>query len=119
MPSGTEDLWERRVALTQVNGRRVNESIDRAADAEERVPVFVCECGRVGCTTTIEVGREDYERARATFERFVVAPGHELLEVEDVVERHPGYLIVEKRGVAAEVAAGRDPGTESDAADDR
>ena len=36
--------------------------------------------------------------------RFLVAPGHEHPELERVVERHTGYLIVEKTGTAGTVA---------------
>jgi hypothetical protein len=42
--------------------------------------------------------------------RFAVVPGHELPEIETVVERHPAYLVVEKRQAdAEEVALETDP----------
>jgi hypothetical protein len=36
--------------------------------------------------------------------RFFVAPGHEEPQLEQIIERHPGYVIVEKTGIAGEVA---------------
>ncbi len=47
---------------------------------------------------------ETYRRAREHPRRFLVLPGHVDETLEAVVERHPGYLIVEKKGVAGEVA---------------
>jgi hypothetical protein len=52
---------------------------------------------------------EAYEQIRQHPARFAVRPGHELLEVERVVEEHDGYLVVEKVGVAQEVAERHDP----------
>jgi hypothetical protein len=37
--------------------------------------------------------------------RFAVVPGHELPEIEMVVERHAGYLVVEKRQADAQEVA--------------
>jgi hypothetical protein len=51
----------------------------------------------------------DYERVRADPRRFVVVAGHEVPDAESVVERHPGYLLVEKVGEAASVAEELDP----------
>jgi hypothetical protein len=52
----------------------------------------------------------EYEAIRAEPTCFVVVPGHERPEIERVVERHPAYLIVEKRQEdAAEVAIETDP----------
>ena len=40
---------------------------------------------------------------------FIVAPGHEAIDLENVVARYDRYLVVEKRGEAAELAAQTDP----------
>jgi hypothetical protein len=39
----------------------------------------------------------------------VVIPGHERTEIEDVVCGTENWLVVRKRGEAAEIAAGTDP----------
>jgi hypothetical protein len=34
---------------------------------------------------------------RTDFDRFFVVPGHEIADVDDVIERHATYLVVVKR----------------------
>ena len=46
---------------------------------------------------------------RAVETQFVVLPGHERAEIEDVVRGTENWLVVRKRGEAAEIAAGTDP----------
>lgn len=97
-----------QAASAEVNGRRVNEAIERGASGPGTA-VFVCECGRIGCTETVELSISEYEAVRSGFERFLVVPGHEMEEIEDVVERHGSYFVVAKRDrIAAEIAAATD-----------
>jgi hypothetical protein len=70
---------------------------------------LVCECTREDCGQTIEVTRAQYESVRNESRRFLVLPGHEETDLERVVERHPHFLVVEKLGDAADVAADQDP----------
>jgi hypothetical protein len=48
--------------------------------------------------------REEYHAAHEHPARFIVALGHAVIDLEDVVLRMDGYEIVEKRGVAGEIA---------------
>jgi len=79
--------------------REVNVHI---ADLEERVHVtgellpLVCECVHTGYSMPLEVEPSTFNRVRENPLQFLVAPGHEDLGVESVVERRSGYLIVEK-----------------------
>jgi hypothetical protein len=94
-----------RAASAEINGRRVNEAIERGTESA-RGAVFVCECGNLGCTATVELTIAAYELVRSSFDRFLVIPGHEIESVEDVVERHDKYLVVAKRdGQAVAMAA--------------
>lgn len=94
-----------RAAAAEVNGRQVNEAIERGTKAAGTA-VFVCECGNLGCNSTVELTIAAYEGVRSGFERFLVVPGHELEDIEDVVERHADYLVVAKRdGQAVALAA--------------
>jgi hypothetical protein len=94
-----------RAASAEINGRRVNEAIERGTEAAQEA-VFVCECGNLGCTETIQLTISAYEQVRSNFDRFLVIPGHEIEGVEDVVELHDGYLVVAKRdGQAVAMAA--------------
>jgi hypothetical protein len=97
-----------RAAAAEVNGRRVNEAIERGAQGTGTA-IFVCECGKLGCNETIELTIVAYEGVRSGFERFLIVPGHEIEEIEDVVERHSSYLVVAKRDdEAAELAYATD-----------
>ena len=85
-----------RAAAAEINGRRVNEAIERGARNHGKA-VFVCECGKLGCSATVELEIDEYESVRSGFERFLVVPGHEVEKIEDVVEHHGSYLVVAKR----------------------
>ncbi|HEX2391362.1 MAG TPA: hypothetical protein VHI77_00430 [Solirubrobacterales bacterium] len=91
-----QDQRRRQAVIAEVRGRQVNEAIDCGKDGSGS-GVFLCECGQLGCSTTIELPIDDYEAVRTDFERFLVAPGHEIEDVDRVVERHHGHLVVVKR----------------------
>jgi hypothetical protein len=67
----------------------------RRTDWDEPLPL-VCECALTGCSVPIEVDAGTFEWVRANPLWYVVARGHEQPEIESVVERREGYLIVEK-----------------------
>ena len=83
-------------AAREINGRRVNEAIERGHPPGARA-IFLCECGNLGCNQRVELTIDQYEAVRCSFERFLIVPGHEIPWVEDVLERHPDYLVVAKR----------------------
>jgi hypothetical protein len=70
---------------------------------------FVCECGREDCIEQIELTRGEYEAVRAHPTRFATLPGHEDMRIARIVERHPGFVVAEKKGQAAEIAIKHDP----------
>lgn len=99
---------KRRAAAAEINGRQVNEAIERGLPGADSA-VFVCECGYLGCSTTLRLSVTAYEAVRTDFDRFLVVPGHEIEEVDEVVERHPDHLVVVKRpGVPKEMARASD-----------
>lgn len=101
---------QERLTANEDTFREVNEGIARGQWPGENKPVsFRCECARLGCNLLIEVTLPEYERVRGHARRFIVAPGHELPEVEEVVERRSGYVVVEKGGEAGELAERLDP----------
>jgi hypothetical protein len=53
---------------------------------------------------------EVYTAVRSEPTRFIVAPGHENLELERVVERHDRFFVVEKFGTAGRIAERLDAG---------
>jgi len=79
--------------------RRVNDEIEvvahsRAADAAS--VVFLCECSRLECSTGIELTPDEYRAVRAHRAHFAVSPGHVDPEIEQVVEQHQGFWVLEK-----------------------
>ena len=109
---------EERLAQNEALFREVNERIAEVAthfiqvETKGEAVEFTCECGRLECAERIGMTLAEYETIRAESTRFAVIPGHELPEVESVVERHPTYLDVEKREKdAQEVARETDPRT--------
>jgi len=103
-PVKREPSWKRRITTAEINGRRVNEAIERG-DGNSGPLVLVCECGHLGCNSMVELEISEYEQVRANFDRFLVIPGHEIEAVDRVVERHSEYLVVIKPDEGARVAA--------------
>ena len=103
---------ERRLGENEVLYREVNERVLELQEefglAEERID-FVCECAQVDCSERISMDLRAYEHLREHPARFGVKPGHEVPDVEQVVEEHEGYVVVEKTGEGADLAAARDP----------
>jgi hypothetical protein len=99
-----EPPWKQRITNAEINGRRVNEAIERG-EGKDGPLVFVCECGYIGCSSTLELEIAEYEEVRTNFDRFLVIPGHEIPEVDRVVERHSEYLVVIKPDEGARESA--------------
>jgi hypothetical protein len=57
----------------------------------------------------VPLAKHDYERIRANSRMFFVAPGHEIPDVEQVVEHHDEWLVVEKPGDVDDVIDPLDP----------
>jgi hypothetical protein len=102
----------RRIGLNEAVFRQVNERIEELADTfglEQKLDL-VCECGSATCASRIEMDHRDYEALRSDSATFAVVKGHEILDVEEVVQRHPAYDVVRKRaGEAKQVAEQTDP----------
>src|SRR6476646_319217 len=105
-PDGeADDERGRRLARNEVFFRETNEQLVREALGwHERKFDCICECSRLGCMKRLTVTTAEYERVRAGGDLFVVAPGHDDPSIEVVVESFDGYLVVQKRGEAGEVA---------------
>ena len=103
----------RRRARNEALFRSLNEQINdmeigKATDPSDPID-FVCECSSAGCMKVVSVSLDDYEAVREAGSTFIVAPGHEEPEIEDVVERHGDFSVVEKRGDAGAVAEEANP----------
>jgi len=102
---------EERLALNEAMFREANE---RAKAWEERhreveVELYFCECADPNCPERVGLGKADYERVRSDSRHFVIAPGHELPDVETVIEQHDGWAIIEKAPEVSDIVEARDP----------
>ena len=100
-----------RIARNETAYRQVNEAIEagRATEGEDAPRPFVCECGQLGCNQLVELTMREYEAVRANPRRFFMVAGHEIPDVEFVVERHDRFLVAEKHDHEAEIAEATDP----------
>ena len=102
------DERARRIGENEALYRSINEKIESLNETFGVVAetmAVICECGKQECSEQIELDIPTYERVRADPTHFVVLPGHELLDVETVIERHDGLNVVRKNpGGPAEIA---------------
>jgi hypothetical protein len=104
---------EARIALNETLFRDLNERIQDVVttitlEVPHALEIF-CECGSEDCVAKITLSVADYEAVRAHPERFIIAPGHEIPDVEDVLERRTGHWVVEKHEEEAKIARELDP----------
>ena len=100
---------EARIGANEAVFRELNEQIEWLSDDERRLTI-VCECGQRECDQRITIPLAAYEKVRSDGTRFVIVPGHELKDVEDVVDRTQGYAVVRKHeGLPALIAEQTDP----------
>jgi hypothetical protein len=98
-----------RVGKNEALFREVNERIREITTYDGGVE-FLCECGDPECTQPIVMSLAEYESVRSRATRFVIVPGHEVADVERVVERTDRFAVVEKLpGRPASLAAETDP----------
>ena len=87
---------ERR-ATTEALFRDVNERIAESTehfDAEGTA--FVCECADPNCTHRVSASLVEYEEVRGDPATFLVTPGHEQGDIEQVVSDRGRFRIIEK-----------------------
>ena len=103
----------KRIGENEALYRAINEKIEDLNASFGLVAesmAVVCECGRLECAQQIELGIPTYERVRSDPALFVVVPGHEIPDVETIVEEHSGFDVIRKDpGGPAELARKTDP----------
>jgi hypothetical protein len=96
-----------RAAKNQSLFRAINERIKDLNEVfDEFAPTgdWVCECADTDCVELMTMTLAEYRAVREHPARFPILDGHEVPEVERVVERHDRYIVVEKLDAAREVA---------------
>lgn len=77
--------------------------------AEENAELYFCECADEECRQKISLRRGEYEEVRSDSRHFVIVPGHEVLDVETVIEEHEGWFVIEKDPEVTGVVEKLDP----------
>jgi hypothetical protein len=107
MDDRTERIGQNEALFRSVNERI--EALTAFGTITETMSV-VCECGSASCAEQIEVSVGDYERIRSDPTFFIIRPGHEIRDVEKVVEETESFHVVKKVDIdAAQVARETDP----------
>jgi hypothetical protein len=70
---------------------------------------FLCECADATCTERIQLTLREYERIRERPARFVLVRGHSAPEIELLVDGEDDHVVIEKVGLAGNIAAELDP----------
>jgi hypothetical protein len=108
-----EETRRARIAANESVFRSLNEKIEdlnRAFSLATESMSIVCECGDMNCVEQLDVDLATYEHVRSDPTWFVIAPGHEIADVEDIVARHDTFDIVCKhKGAGETVATHTDP----------
>ena len=107
------DARAERLARNESRFREINERVEHDLEPiverqDELIP-FVCECGRPTCSQALELSLGEYEAVRSDATRFVVVDGHQIDDVEDVVERHDRYLVIQKHPETWAIVEQTDP----------
>jgi hypothetical protein len=112
------DERRRRIGSNEAVFRAVNEEIESLnrdlAEISDRTMHIVCECGKLTCSEQLSVPVTEYEDVRSDPALFLIVPGHEIPDTEDVVERTTRYSVVRKHAGGPErLAARTDPRSEA------
>jgi hypothetical protein len=105
---------EERLARNEASFRSLNDSLganvhQQLSGSESAVPGFVCECGNDDCEDIIQVELSVYEKTRRDPCLFLLRPGHQAPDVENVVQREEHYFVVRKHEEVAKIVRETDP----------
>ena len=95
---------EYRVGKNEALFREVNERIRDVNEGLNDPSDYLCECGHAECEEHVMLTPAEYEWVRSDPCRFAIVPGHEIVEVETVIERHDRYAVVRKLGPGGAIA---------------
>jgi hypothetical protein len=92
-----DELTKRRLAHNEKLFREINDAREEASEgAGAKLLTFLCECADRDCTVRIELAAAEYERIRKSPNQFIVVPGHEIPELERIVEERGAFDVVAK-----------------------
>ena len=103
----------RRVGENEALYRLVNERIKSLRSGIATMTGefgVICECASLGCKAQIMIMPDVYERTRARSDHFIVLRGHQLDDIETIIEDHETFIVIEKEPAeAVRIAEETDP----------
>lgn len=103
---------EQRIAQNESRFRDINERLERDLDQlpdDGGSVEYVCECGRASCAQPVTLLRDEYEHVRGDARTFVIVPGHQFEDVEDVLAETERYAVVRKKPPTHPLVEATDP----------
>jgi len=96
-----DEFSERRLVENEVIFRDANQTAQQFIEQVEgphsaKKAGFYCECSNLDCRERIELTAEEYKRLHQNKRHFVVVPGHEMPQVEKVIQQETTYSLIEK-----------------------
>ena len=106
---------EKRLGENEALFRAANERVEEWEERHLRFEseLYYCECADPNCREKVVLRHADYEKVRADPCYFVIVPGHEVPDIEMVIEQHDGWAIVEKEPELEEEERRLDPRSHS------
>ncbi len=92
-------LRQNEELMEELNRRmeRALEEIREEGDDDPDAPIaFLCECSHLDCRARVHLTPSSFDRIHRDPEAFVLVPGHEIRDVERIVDQEGDYLIVRK-----------------------
>ena len=95
--------------MTEAAFRIANERMHRWQERSGGREPYLCECAVDGCREYIELTKDEYEAVRTHVRHFAVRADHVLQDLEEIIERHEGYVTIEKPAPLTPLLTETDP----------
>jgi hypothetical protein len=94
---------QQRLAETEVIFRKTNQHVADFIVEEEGVGTattvpFYCECSNNDCHARIRLTPQAYTQFHTSKRQFIVKAGHDVPEIEKIINQHKDFCVVEKYG---------------------
>lgn len=106
---------EERLANNEALFRLANERMaqwEERQDPDAEPDFYLCECADIDCRQKVTLSKAEYEAVRSDSRHFLVVAGHDVAEVEAVIERHENWSKVEKNPDLVGILEATDPRTD-------
>ena len=102
---------EQRIVNNEALFRSANERMAAWEEqhGDEAPELYFCECADAECRKKVSLRRDKYERVGGNPRHFFAVSGHEVPDVETVIEEHDGWVVIEKDPEVTEFVVATDP----------